>query len=113
MRRYLYRCPVCRTTSDIVHTVTDAENEAVNHREELHGRHHPDGQFVGEIDRRRRWYADLGLLAALHARIADGLADIRDPNGMGGRLWASVAAWLALIAGAASVLWVTATALHP
>ncbi|MFC9227497.1 hypothetical protein ACFTZI_00620 [Streptomyces decoyicus] len=42
--------------------------EGASHRDQIHGRHHPDGEKDGEVDRRGRWYADLGWLATLHAR---------------------------------------------
>lgn len=113
MRRYLYRCPVCRTTSSTVHTPRAAESEAAGHREQMHGGHHPDGQFIGEVDRRGRWYTDLTLLGRLHTRLADTLADLRDPKGTGGRLWAATLAWLTLTGSALTVLWVTAAALQP
>lgn len=111
MRRYRYRCSVCLTTSPTVHGPDEVADEAAGHRQALHGGHFPDGESVGEIDRLGRWYASLGQLTALHSRIADNLADLRDPKGMGRPLGASAAASLALAAAAALVLAVLSAAL--
>ncbi|MCY0947306.1 hypothetical protein [Streptomyces antarcticus] len=111
MRRYLYRCNVCSTTSPTVLHPDDLVAEGEGHRQVLHGGHYPDGESAGEIDRLGRWYASLGPLARLHARIADNLADLRDPKGMGHPLWASAAASLTIAAAAALVLAVFSAAL--
>ncbi|MCX5278322.1 MULTISPECIES: hypothetical protein [Streptomyces] len=111
MRRYLYRCPVCSTTSPTVHHLDDLAAEGEGHRQALHGGHFPDGESAGEIDRLGRWYAALTPLTRLHARIADNLADLRDPKGVGHPLWASAAASLTIAAAAALVLAVLSAAL--
>ncbi|MFE2529042.1 hypothetical protein ACFXEL_32995 [Streptomyces sp. NPDC059382] len=111
MRRYLYRCNVCSTTSPMVLRLDDLAIEAEGHRQVLHGGHFPDGENAGEIDRLGRWYASLGPLARVHARIADNLADLRDPKGMGHPLWASAAAALTIAAAAGLVLAVLSAAL--
>ncbi|WP_411121277.1 hypothetical protein [Streptomyces sp. x-19] len=113
MRRYLYRCPVCRTTSPVCWTRAELKAESDGHRAALHGGHYPDGEHDGEVDRRGRWYAELDLLTAIQARIADAYADLRDPDGMGRRLWAEALSWLTLTATAAAALWCTTTALQP
>ncbi|WP_329182160.1 hypothetical protein OG754_40280 (plasmid) [Streptomyces decoyicus] len=82
-------------------------------RRQIHGRHHPDGEKDGEVDRRGRWYADLGWLATLQARLADTYADLRDPDGTGHRLWAGALAWLTLTAAGLTALWATGAALQP
>ncbi|MGW5396259.1 hypothetical protein [Streptomyces sp. NPDC003952] len=102
MRRYRYRCSVCLTTSPTAFHLDDLAAEAEGHRQALHGGHFPDGEHAGEIDRLGRWYAALGPLAALHARIADNLADLRTPADMGRPLWASATA--ALVIGGAGAL---------
>ncbi|MEU9418413.1 hypothetical protein [Streptomyces sp. NPDC048272] len=111
MRRYLYRCPVCSTTSPTVHHPNEVAAEAIAHRQALHGGHFPDGESAGEIDRLGRWYASLGPLTTLHARIADNLADLKTPKGVGHPLWASAAATLTIAAAAALVLAVLSAAL--
>ncbi len=83
------------------------------HRQALHGGHFPDGESAGEIDRLGRWYAFLTPLTALHARIADNLADLKTPKGTGHPLWASAAATLTIAAAAALVLAVLSAALTP
>ncbi|MFF4286007.1 hypothetical protein ACFY0R_11865 [Streptomyces sp. NPDC001633] len=113
MRRYLYRCPVCRTTSPICRTPAELKAESAGHRAALHGGHYPDDEIHGEVDRQGRWYADLSLIAALQARLADAYADIPDPNGMGRRLWAEALSWLTLTAIALAALRATTTALQP
>ncbi|MDJ0384993.1 hypothetical protein [Streptomyces sp. G-G2] len=99
------------TTSPVAHGLDEVADEAVAHRQAIHGGHFPDGESAGEIDRLGRWYASLGQLTALHARIADNLADLRDPKGMGRPLGASAAAALAIAAAAAIVLGVLSAAL--
>ncbi|MGW6866504.1 hypothetical protein [Streptomyces sp. NPDC054901] len=47
----------------------------------------------------------------MHARIADGLSDLRDPKGTGHPLWASAVATLTIAAAAALVLAVLSAAL--
>ncbi|MEU8842673.1 hypothetical protein AB0D97_26660 [Streptomyces roseus] len=111
MRRYLYRCPVCLTTSPVAYGLDEVADEATTHRQAIHGGHFPDGESAGEIDRLGRWYAALGPLAALHARIADNLADLKTPKGVGHPLWASAAAALTIAAAAALVLAVLSAAL--
>ncbi|KIZ17363.1 hypothetical protein [Streptomyces natalensis] len=113
MRRFLYRCPVCRTTSPVCRNRAELKGESDRHRAILHGDHYPDGEKTGAVDRRGRWYADLGLIAAVQARLADAYADIPDPNGMGRRLWADALSWLTLTATALAALWCTTTALQP
>ncbi|MEU3602244.1 hypothetical protein ABZ714_26530 [Streptomyces sp. NPDC006798] len=113
MRRYLYRCPVCRTTSGVRFSPAEAAAEGEHHRRQLHAGHHPDGEHTGEIDRRGRWYADLGPLTALHARLADAYADLRDPKGTGGRLWAAALAWATLAASGLTALLAASAALQP
>lgn len=102
MRRYLYRCTLCRTTSPVVLALDDLDAEAGAHRQAVHGGHFPDDELVGEIDRLGRWYAALPPLAALHARIADALSDLHDIKAMGHYWWASTAATL-LIGGTAAL----------
>ncbi|MCY0923565.1 MULTISPECIES: hypothetical protein [unclassified Streptomyces] len=111
MRRYLYRCPVCLTTSPVAHGLDEVDDEAAAHRQAIHGGHFPDGESAGEIDRLGRWYAALGPLAALHSRIADNLADLGDPKGMGRPMGASALAAFAIAAAAAIVLGVLSAAL--
>ncbi|MEU9485913.1 hypothetical protein AB0D83_19995 [Streptomyces decoyicus] len=108
MRRYLYRCPVCRTTSPLCRTPAELKAEGASHRHKIHGRHHPDGEKDGEVDRRGRWY-----IATLHARLADTYADYCDPEGMGHRLWAGALAWLTLTTAGLTALWATSAALQP
>ncbi|WP_331726539.1 hypothetical protein [Streptomyces uncialis] len=102
MRRYRYRCTVCRTTSPVVLNLADLAAEGSTHRLTLHGGHIPDDEAAGEVDRLGRWYATLPPLTAMHARIADGLSDLRDPKGMGRPFWASGSA--ALVLGSATAL---------
>ncbi|MEV8455535.1 hypothetical protein AB0467_28415 [Streptomyces sp. NPDC052095] len=110
MRRYLYRCPVCRTTSPLTRTPAALDAERDHHRRTLHGGHHPDDEKTGEVDRRGRWYTDLDPVARLHARLTDIYADLRDPKGTGSPLWARALAWLTLATGAATTFWIiTAT----
>ncbi|MGW7316127.1 hypothetical protein [Streptomyces sp. NPDC054865] len=111
MRRYVYRCTVCRTTSPVVHQLEDLAAVCEDHRLALHGGHIPDAEAAGQVDRLGRWYASLGPLIAMHARIADGLSDLRDPKGTGHPLWASAAATLTIAAAAALVLAVLSAAL--
>ncbi|WP_327310059.1 hypothetical protein OG730_43605 (plasmid) [Streptomyces sp. NBC_01298] len=111
MRRYAYRCTVCRTTSPVVHHIEDLAAESEGHRLTLHGGHIPDAEAAGQVDRLGRWYASLGPLIGLHARIADGLSDLRDPKGTGHPFWASAAATLVLGSAAALVLGVISAAL--
>ncbi|MFJ7209508.1 hypothetical protein ACIQWR_39005 [Streptomyces sp. NPDC098789] len=111
MRRYAYRCIVCRTTSPVVHQLEDLAAEGAAHRLALHGGHIPDAEAAGQIDRLGRWYAALGPLIAMHARIADGLSDLRDPNGMGHPFWASASATLILGSAAALIFGVISAAL--
>jgi len=113
MRRYLYRCPVCRTTSPVRFGPPEIAAEGEHHRQTLHGGHYPDGEKAGEVDRRGRWHADLGILAALNARLADTYADLRDPKDTGSPLWARALAWLTLTTSAATTLWITTAALQP
>ncbi|MFF7780395.1 hypothetical protein ACFZCG_39030 [Streptomyces tanashiensis] len=111
MRRYRYRCTVCRTTSPVVHQLDDLEAEGTVHRQTIHGGHFPDDELAGEIDRLGRWYAALSPLAALHARIADGLSDLRDTKTLGHYWWASASAALLIGGSAALVLLVVSAAL--
>ncbi|MEU2514731.1 hypothetical protein [Streptomyces syringium] len=90
---------VCRTTSPVVHALGAVEKEANGHRQALHGGHHSDDQIAGEVNRRGRWHADLAGIATVHARLSDTFAGLRDPGGMGARLWADAAAWLTITAG--------------
>ncbi|MFB7852394.1 hypothetical protein ACFC34_36010 [Streptomyces sp. NPDC056053] len=103
MRRYRYRCTVCRTTSPVVHQPDDLDTEGDNHRQAVHGGHFPDDELTGEIDRLGRWYATLSPLAVLHARIADGLSDLHDEKTAGHYWWASTGAAL-LIGGSAALI---------
>ncbi|MFE3144263.1 hypothetical protein [Streptomyces scopuliridis] len=112
MRRYLYRCPVCRTTSGVRFSPGEIAAEGEHHRHQLHAGHYPDGEQAGEVDRRGRWYAGLGIITTLHARLADTYADLRDPKGSGGRLWADALSWLTLTGSALTVLWATTAALQ-
>lgn len=41
MRRDLYRCPVCRTTSPLCRTRAGLKAEGESHRRVLHGGHSP------------------------------------------------------------------------
>ncbi|MBT1183935.1 hypothetical protein HET69_07885 [Streptomyces sp. CJ_13] len=111
MRRYAYRCTVCRTTSPVVHQLPDLAAVGEAHRLALHGGHIPDEEAAGQVDRLGRWYASLGPLIAMHARIADGLSDLRDTKTMGHYWWATAGATLALSAAAALVLGVISAAL--
>ncbi|MGW5295898.1 hypothetical protein [Streptomyces bacillaris] len=111
MHRYRYRCTVCRTTSPVVRDPDDLEAEGTAHRQAVHGGHIPDDELVGEIDRLGRWYAALSPLAALHARIADGLSDLRDEKAMGHYWWAGVGAALLIGGSAVLILLVVSAAL--
>ncbi|MFJ9188468.1 hypothetical protein ACIRQO_36130 [Streptomyces anulatus] len=42
MRRYRYRCTVCRTTSPVVHQFHDLAAEGTAHRQAIHAGHIPD-----------------------------------------------------------------------
>lgn len=103
MRRYRYRCTLCRTTSPAVHELADLAAESNSHRQTIHGGHIPDDEIAGEIDRLGRWYATLPPLTTLHARIADALSNLRDPKTMGHYWWASAGATL-LIGGSAVLM---------
>ncbi|WP_326701888.1 hypothetical protein OG909_32820 (plasmid) [Streptomyces sp. NBC_01754] len=111
MRRYRYRCTVCRTTSPVVHQLHDLDAEGAAHRQALHAGHFPDDEAAGQIDRRGRWYTALPPLSALHAHLADALSDLHDPKAMGHYWWATTGA--ALIIGGTAALFLTliATAL--
>ncbi|MFD3778204.1 hypothetical protein [Streptomyces sp. NPDC058612] len=111
MRRYVYRCTVCRTTSPVVHHLEDLAAAGEGHRLAIHGGHIPDAEAAGQVDRLGRWYASLGPLIAMHARIADGLSDLRDPKGIGHPFWASAAATLALGSAAALIFGLISAAL--
>ncbi|MFG2716421.1 hypothetical protein ACGFX2_38760 [Streptomyces goshikiensis] len=111
MRRYVYRCTVCRTTSPVVHQLEDLAAVGENHRLALHGGHIPDDEAAGQVDRLGRWYAALSPLIAMHARIADGFSDLRDPKGTGHPFWASAGATLVLGSAVALVLGVLSAAL--
>lgn len=111
MRRYRYRCSVCLTTSPTAFHLDDLTAEAEGHRKALHGGHFPDGEHAGEIDRLGRWYASLGPLATLHARLSDTLTDLRNTSDMGRPLWASATAALVIGGAAALVLAVIFAAL--
>ncbi|MFI5805655.1 hypothetical protein [Streptomyces sp. NPDC051561] len=111
MRRYVYRCSVCRTTSPVLFDLPDLADEGQAHRLALHGGHIPDEEIAGQIDRLGRWYAALSPLVALHARIADGLSDLHNEKTMGHYWWASIGAVLILAASAALVVAVFALAL--
>ncbi|MFI5752545.1 hypothetical protein ACIBBE_43395 [Streptomyces sp. NPDC051644] len=101
MRRYRYRCTVCRTTSPVVHQIHDLAAEGEAHRQTMHGGHFPDDEAAGRIDRLGRWYTALTPLVALHAHLADALSDLRDPKAMGHYWWASAGATLTLGGAAA------------
>ncbi|MEU8764354.1 hypothetical protein [Streptomyces sp. NPDC048659] len=109
MRRYRYRCTICRTTSPVVLDPDDLDAEGNAHRQAVHGGHFPDDELAGEIDRLGRWYAALSPLARLHARIADGLSDLRDEKTMGHYWWASTGSAL-LIGGSAALIALVVTA---
>ncbi|OEJ21801.1 hypothetical protein AR457_40945 [Streptomyces agglomeratus] len=111
MRRYRYRCTVCRTTSPVVHQLDDLVAEGDVHRQLLHGGHIPDGEAAGQVDRLGRWYAALSPLIALHAHLADALSDLHDPKTVGHYWWASIGAALIIGAAAALVLAIVSTAL--
>ncbi|MET9438089.1 hypothetical protein [Streptomyces sp. NPDC006551] len=111
MRRYRYRCAVCRTTSPVVHEIEALTAVGETHRQHLHGGHIPDDEMAGQIDRLGRWYAALPPLAALHARIADALSDLRDIKTMGHYWWASAGATVLIGGSAALVLLVVSAAL--
>ncbi|MFE7808517.1 hypothetical protein ACFU51_28370 [Streptomyces sp. NPDC057430] len=113
MRRYLYRCTVCRTTSPVCFGTAELEAESDHHRDALHSGHYPDGERIGEVDRNGRWYADMRFVIALHTRLADNLADIRDPKGHGARLWAWALSWLTLGGAGYIALWAMSIALTP
>ncbi|MFJ3786876.1 hypothetical protein [Streptomyces sp. NPDC090093] len=102
MRRYRYRCTVCRTTSPIVTEIAALAVVGEDHRQTLHGGHFPDDEMAGRIDRLGRWYAALPPLTALHAHIADALSDLRDIKTLGHYWWASAGAAL-LIGGTAAL----------
>ncbi|MFD3484929.1 hypothetical protein [Streptomyces sp. NPDC058665] len=109
MRRYRYRCTVCRTSSPVVHAIEAVAAVGEAHRQTLHGGHFPDDEMAGQIDRLGRWYAALPPLAALHARIADALSDLRDIKTMGHYWWASAGATL-LLGGTAALALLLVTA---
>lgn len=111
MRRYRYRCTICRTTSPIVHQPDDLTAEGDAHRQAVHGGHFPDDELAGQIDRLGRWYAALPPLAVLHARIADRLSDLRDEKAMGHYWWANASATLLIGGSAALMLFVVSAAL--
>lgn len=111
MRRYRYRCTVCRTTSPVVHETEALAAMGEAHRQTLHGGHFPDDELAGQIDRLGRWYAALSPLAALHARIADALSDLRDIKTAGHYWWASAGAALLIGAAAALILTLISAAL--
>ncbi|GAA2264670.1 hypothetical protein GCM10010232_66020 [Streptomyces amakusaensis] len=111
MRRYRYRCPVCRTTSPVCHGLNALAAEGEDHRTTQHGGHFPDGETFGEIDRRGRWYTTLPPLTAVHARLADALSDLHDEKAMGHYWWATAGAALILTAAAALALSLAALAL--
>ncbi|MFJ5098990.1 hypothetical protein [Streptomyces sp. NPDC088557] len=104
MRRYRYRCTLCRTTSPVTLGAADLAAETEAHRQTIHGGHIPDDERTGEIDRLGRWYTALTPLTALHARIADELSDLRDEKTMGHYWWATAGAALLIAAGAALAL---------
>ncbi|MFD4543568.1 hypothetical protein [Streptomyces bauhiniae] len=111
MRRYRYRCIVCRTTSPVVTEIEALTAVGEAHRQTLHGGHFPDDEIAGQIDRLGRWYAALPPLAALHARIADALSDLHDIKTAGHYWWASAGATLLIGAVAALALLLVASAL--
>ncbi|AXU16804.1 hypothetical protein [Streptomyces clavuligerus] len=111
MRRFRYRCTVCRTTSPVTLGVADLAAEIETHRQTIHGGHIPDDEMTGEIDRLGRWYAALSPLAALHARIADEFSDFRDDKTMGHYWWATAGATLLIAGGAALALLLVVSAL--
>ncbi|MFE3074167.1 hypothetical protein [Streptomyces sp. NPDC059247] len=111
MRRFRYRCTVCRTTSPVVHQPDDLAAETAAHRQTIHGGHIPDDEIAGQIDRLGRWYTALTPLAALHARIADGLSDLHDEKAMGHYWWANAGATLLIGGSAALILLVVSAAL--
>ncbi|MFE0778774.1 hypothetical protein [Streptomyces sp. NPDC058861] len=109
MRRFRYRCTICRTTSPVVHELADLAAESEVHRQTIHGGHIPDDEMAGQIDRLGRWYATLPPLAALYSRIADALSDLRDLKTMGHYWWASAGATLLIGGTAALALLLAAT----
>ncbi|MFB6507517.1 MULTISPECIES: hypothetical protein [unclassified Streptomyces] len=111
MRRYRYRCTVCRTTSPVVHQLDDLAAEGETHRQTLHGGHIPDDETAGQVDRLGRWYTGLSPLAALHAHLADALSDLHDPKAMGHYWWASTGATLTLGGAAGLILMLISAAL--
>ncbi|MEU0630611.1 hypothetical protein [Streptomyces sp. NPDC005989] len=109
LRRYLYRCPLCRTTSPVRFQLDDLAAEGNAHRQTIHGGHIPDDEAAGQIDRLGRWYVALTPLVALHAHLADALSDLRDPKAMGHYWWASAGATLTLGGAAAlAVMFISA-----
>ncbi|WP_407842084.1 hypothetical protein ACE1OC_42795 (plasmid) [Streptomyces sp. DSM 116496] len=102
---------MCSTTSPVTFHSEDLAAEGAAHRQAIHGGHFPDGESTGRIDRLGRPYASLTPLTALHAQIADNLADIKDPKGMGHPWSATAGAALILVAAAALVLGVITAAL--
>ncbi|MFJ8982629.1 hypothetical protein [Streptomyces sp. NPDC102282] len=104
MRRYRYRCTVCRTTSPVVHELDDLAAEGATHRQALHGGHIPDDETAGQVDRLGRWYAAHSPLIALHARVADALSDLHDAKAMGHYWWATAGATVLLGSAAALTL---------
>ncbi|MFB8016874.1 hypothetical protein ACFC5E_36190 [Streptomyces rochei] len=111
MRRYRYRCTVCRTTSPVVHQLDDLAAEGAAHRQAIHAGHIPDEETAGQIDRLGRWYATLPPLSALHAHLADALSDLHDPKAMGHYWWATAGAALAIGTAAALCLTLITAAL--
>lgn len=111
MRRYRYRCTVCRTTSPVVTEIETLTAMGEDHRQTLHGGHFPDDEMTGQIDRLGRWYAALPPLVALHASIADTLSDLHNIKTMGHYWWASVGATLLIAGTAALALLLVASAL--
>ncbi|MFJ9597953.1 hypothetical protein ACIRS3_35060 [Streptomyces virginiae] len=111
MRRYRYRCTICCTTSPVVLALDDLDAEGDAHRQAVHGGHFPDGEVAGEIDRLGRWYAALSPLAVLHARIADGLSDLRGEKAMGHYWWARAGSALVIGGSAALIALVVSAAL--
>ncbi|MDD9383128.1 hypothetical protein M8Z33_42080 [Streptomyces sp. ZAF1911] len=111
MRRYLYRCTLCRTTSPICFGTAELDAQSSHHRDAVHSGHYPDGERSGAVDRTGRWYADMGPLTALHTRLTDEFADLRDPKGNGLRLWAWALSWLTLSTAGLLAVWATGAVL--
>ncbi|MER7761330.1 hypothetical protein [Streptomyces sp. NPDC097619] len=111
MRRYLYRCTLCCTTSPMCFGTAELDAQSNHHRAAVHSGHYPDGERSGAVDRTGRWYADMGPLTTLHSLLADAFADLRDPTGQGLRLWAWALSWLTLSTAGLLTVWVSGVVL--